>query len=163
MSLPKTPFRGFRRPKGVLGTSGRPVNIDFRFLRIFLRIDALIRNWFQGGARYPLLPTRLYPIFFIPDSIMSRRQVFLGRPLFFFPCGFPVRACLVMSDWDILRVWLWHALFYYGHLLDTRLRAIPLSWRQLYNRSGRRLWVNGFTFSKLDSSSRPYHNCVTIA
>ena len=59
MSLPKNPFRGFRRPKGVRGTSGRPVNIDFRFLRIFLRIDALIRNWFQGGARYPLLPTRL--------------------------------------------------------------------------------------------------------
>ena len=59
MSLTKTPFRGFKRPKGVRGTSGRPVNIDFRFLRIFLRIDAPIRNLFQGGARYPLLPTRL--------------------------------------------------------------------------------------------------------
>ncbi len=44
VSLPKNPFRGFRRPKVVRGTSGRPVNIDFRFLRIFLRIDALIRN-----------------------------------------------------------------------------------------------------------------------
>ena len=48
---PKTPFGGFKRPKGVRGTSGRSVNIDFRFLRIFWRIEALIRNWFQGGAR----------------------------------------------------------------------------------------------------------------
>ena len=59
MTHPKTPFRGFKRPKGVRGTSGRPVNIDFRFQHMFLRIDALIRNLFQGGARYPLLPTRL--------------------------------------------------------------------------------------------------------
>ena len=44
VSLPKTPFRGFKRPKGVRGTSGQPVNIDLRFLRIFLRVDALIRN-----------------------------------------------------------------------------------------------------------------------
>ena len=53
VSLLKTPFRGFKRPKGVRGTSGRPVNIDFRFLRIFLRIDALIRNWFQGVHATP--------------------------------------------------------------------------------------------------------------
>ena len=59
VSLPKNPFRGFKRQKGFRGTSGRPVNIDFRFRRIFLRIDALLRNWFQGVARYPLLPTRL--------------------------------------------------------------------------------------------------------
>ena len=62
MTHPKTPFRGFKRPKGVRGTSGRPVNIDFRFQHMFLRIDALIRNLFQGGARYPLLPTRLIGI-----------------------------------------------------------------------------------------------------
>ena len=33
---PKKTFGGFKRPKGVRGTSGRPVNIDFRFLRIFV-------------------------------------------------------------------------------------------------------------------------------
>ena len=44
VSPPPTPFGGFKRPKGVRGTSGRSVNIDIRLLRILLRIDALIRN-----------------------------------------------------------------------------------------------------------------------
>ena len=62
---PKPPFFCFKRPKGVCGTSGRSVNIDFRFLRIFRRLEAVIRNWLQGGARQPLLPTRLYS----PDTV----------------------------------------------------------------------------------------------
>ena len=44
MFAPKTLFEGFKHPKGVRGTSGRSVNIDFRFLRICLRIEALVRN-----------------------------------------------------------------------------------------------------------------------
>ena len=35
------------------GTSGRSVNIDIRFLRIVLRIDALIRKLFQGVHATP--------------------------------------------------------------------------------------------------------------
>ena len=42
---------GFKRLKRVCGTSGRSVNIDFLLLRIFLRLEALIKNIFQGGAR----------------------------------------------------------------------------------------------------------------
>ena len=43
------------------------------------------------------------PIFFTSDS-MSRRHVFLGRPLFLLSWGFHVRASLVMQDWGFLRV-----------------------------------------------------------
>ena len=38
---------------------------------------------------------QVYTIFLASDST-SRRQVFLGRPLFLFPWGFHVRACPVM-------------------------------------------------------------------
>ena len=51
-----------------------------------------------------IISCRVYPIFFTSDA-MSRRQVFLGRPLFFFPCGFHVRVCLVVLDWGFLSVW----------------------------------------------------------
>ena len=47
---------------------------------------------------------QVYPIFLASDST-SRRQVFLGRPLFLFPWGFHVRACLVMLVVGFLSVW----------------------------------------------------------
>jgi hypothetical protein len=34
-----------------------------------------------------------------------RCQLFLGRPLFLFPCGFQVRACRVVLHAGFLRVW----------------------------------------------------------
>ena len=49
------------------------------------------------------LSCQVYPIFFTSAS-MSRRQVLLGRPLFLFPWGFHVRACLVMLDGGFLSV-----------------------------------------------------------
>ena len=42
---------GFKRPEMACETSGRSVNIDFRFLRIFVGLEALIKNIFQRGAR----------------------------------------------------------------------------------------------------------------
>ena len=47
---------------------------------------------------------QVYPIFLASDST-SRRQVFLGRPLFLFPWGFHVSACLVMLVVGFLNVW----------------------------------------------------------
>ena len=38
----------------------------------------------------------------------SLHQVFLGRPLFRLPCGFHVRACLMMLLGGFLRVWPIH-------------------------------------------------------
>ncbi|KAH3773756.1 hypothetical protein DPMN_175124 [Dreissena polymorpha] len=38
----------------------------------------------------------------------SRRQVFLGCPLFIFPWGFYVRNCLVVLDAGLRRVWPIH-------------------------------------------------------
>ena len=85
MSLPKKTFRGFKRPKGVRGTSGRPVNIDFRFLRTFLRIDALLEIDFRGVHATPFF--RLdYSVSVMIDvvvaSYMSTRQgPFSSAPL----------------------------------------------------------------------------------
>ena len=39
------------------------------------------------------------------SASVSLRHVFLGLPLFLFPCGFQVRACLVMLLAGFLRVW----------------------------------------------------------
>ena len=47
----KTPFGGFKCPKGVCGTFGRSVNIDFWFLRIFVRLEALNKKLISGDAR----------------------------------------------------------------------------------------------------------------
>ena len=47
---------------------------------------------------------QVYSIVLTSDST-SRRQVILGRPLFLFPWGFHVRACLVMLDVGFLSVW----------------------------------------------------------
>ena len=58
MSPQKKTFGGFKRPKVVRGTSGRSVNIDFRFLRIFLRIETLIKIDFRGVHANPFF--RLY-------------------------------------------------------------------------------------------------------
>jgi len=41
---------------------------------------------------------QLCPCSFNSDSV-SIRQVFLGRPLLLLPCGFHLRACLVMLFW----------------------------------------------------------------
>ena len=41
----------------------------------------------------------------------SLLQVFLGLPFFLFPCGFHVRACLVMLSFGFLRVWPIHFHF----------------------------------------------------
>ena len=45
---------GFKRPEMACGTSGRSVNIDFRFLRIFVRLEALIKNIFPTVLYYGL-------------------------------------------------------------------------------------------------------------
>ena len=38
----------------------------------------------------------------------SRRQLFLGLPLFLSPCGFQKRACLAVLDAGLRRVWSTH-------------------------------------------------------
>ena len=45
--------------KMVCGTFGQLFNIANRFLWYFSNLETSIRNRFPGGARYPLLPTRL--------------------------------------------------------------------------------------------------------
>ena len=45
--------------KMVCGTFCQLFNIANRFLWYFSNLETSIRNWFPGGARYPLLPTRL--------------------------------------------------------------------------------------------------------
>ena len=49
--------------KMVCGTYCLLFNIANRFLWYFSDLETSIRNWFPGGARNPLLPTRLYTIF----------------------------------------------------------------------------------------------------
>ncbi|KAH3825198.1 hypothetical protein DPMN_127071 [Dreissena polymorpha] len=44
----------------------------------------------------------------LASASRSRRQVFLGRPLFLFPWGFHVRDCLVVLDAGLRRVWPIH-------------------------------------------------------
>ena len=63
------------------------------------------------------------PIFFTSDS-MSRRHVFLGRPLFLFAWGFHVRACLVMLDCGFLTYDQSTAIFF---VLIQFLLAVELS------------------------------------
>ncbi|BFZ15499.1 hypothetical protein BsWGS_18538 [Bradybaena similaris] len=46
---------------------------------------------------------QVYPIFAVSAS-RSRRQVFLGRPLFHFSCGFHINACLMMLFCGFRRV-----------------------------------------------------------
>ena len=53
------------------------------------------RSKLSTGSCAAPISCQVYPIFLASDST-SRRQVFLGRPLFLFPWGFHVSACLVM-------------------------------------------------------------------
>jgi len=46
---------------------------------------------------------QVWPVF-VKSASKSRRQVFLGLPLFRFPCGFHFSACLVMLFAGFLRV-----------------------------------------------------------
>ena len=46
---------------------------------------------------------QVWPVF-VNSASKSRRQVFLGLPLFRFPCGFHFSACLVMLFAGFLRV-----------------------------------------------------------
>ena len=55
---------------------------------------------------------QLCPCSFNSDSV-SLRQVFLGRPLLLLPCGFHLRACLVMLFGGFLSVWPIHAHFFF--------------------------------------------------
>ena len=45
--------------KMICGTFYQLFNIANRVLWHFSNLETSIRNWFPGGARYPLLPTRL--------------------------------------------------------------------------------------------------------
>ena len=45
--------------KMVCGTFCQLFNIANRFLWYFSNLETSIRNWFPGGARYPLLPAQL--------------------------------------------------------------------------------------------------------
>ena len=67
---------------------------------------------------------QVYPIFLASDST-SRRQVFLGRPLFLFPWGFHVSACLVMLVVAFSTCDQSNAIFF---VLFLFLLAVDLSW-----------------------------------
>ncbi|XP_039517805.1 uncharacterized protein LOC120471939 [Pimephales promelas] len=60
------------------------------------------RSW----ANFSSCP-HVWPDLFTSAS-RSRRQLFLGLPLFLFPCGFQKRACLTMLDAGLRRVWPTH-------------------------------------------------------
>ena len=49
--------------KMVCGTFCQLFNISNRFLWYFSNIETSIRNWFPGGARYPLLPAQLHILY----------------------------------------------------------------------------------------------------
>ena len=76
----------------------------------------------HGGNFLPGVPHNL---FFTSDSI-SRYHVFLGHPLFLLPCGFHVRACLVMQGCPI-----------YGKIRSVRIFIACFSLRTKYD-----LWPN---------------------
>ena len=84
--------------------------------RIFFFL-CLYASWFlveQRAATTPLQRTRfwlvlfssahVFPAAFISASVLLR-QVCFGRPTLRFPCGFQLRACLVMLNAGFRSVW----------------------------------------------------------
>ena len=66
------------------------------------RPSAILRNRTLFWAAL-VIPDQLVPCCFISASV-SRLQLWRGRPLFLFPCGFQVRAWRVVLDAGFLRV-----------------------------------------------------------
>ena len=64
------------------------------------------------------------PVFLVSAS-RSRRQVFLGLPLFLFPCGFQVGVCLVMLENGFRSVWPIRPHFLFMTSASTRACWVP--------------------------------------